>query len=226
MHLQLPPSGDPPLHLWLRAWTLLLVAPACLALVTLPAQMIAVALTLTFGLPCTTWLVIHAQHARDLPAHLPGAIKLAAGASVTVLGLVGLFFFSRTLAAGALLAYVVTFALLIKHGVRLPFGHRATTSPARAEEMSAKSVVLMPDTVRRMTDAEICRAWRHTFEALQRARGLHLRAMIVETRQLLLDEVADRHPAQVQAWLESGAHAGSGPDRFIPRGDDGRPEAA
>lgn len=225
MHLQLPPSGDPPLHLWLRAWTLLLIAPACLAVVTLPAQMIAVALTLTFGLPCTTWLVIHAQRARDLPAHLPGAVKLAAGISVTLLGLVGMFFFSRTLAAGALLAYVVTFALLIR---RSPLPHlrtRATTRPARAEEMS-KSVVLMPDTVRRMTDAEICRAWRHTFEALQRARGLHLRAMIVETRQLLLDEVADRHPAQVQAWLESGAHAGSGPDRFIPRGDDGRPEAA
>ena len=225
MHLQLPPSGDPPLHLWLRAWTLLLIAPACLAVVTLPAQMIAVALTLTFGLPCTTWLVIHAQRARDLPAHLPGAVKLAAGISVTLLGLVGMFFFSRTLAAGALLAYVVTFALLIR---RSPLPHlrtRATTRPGRAEEMS-KSVVLMPDTVRRMTDAEICRAWRHTFEALQRARGLHLRAMIVETRQLLLDEVADRHPAQVQAWLESGAHAGSGPDRFIPRGDDGRPEAA
>ena len=75
------------------------------------------------------------------------------------------------------------------------------------------------------SDAEICRAWRHTFEALQRARGLHLRAMIVETRQLLLDEVTDRYPAQVRAWLESGAHAGSGPDRFIPRGG-GHPEAA
>ncbi len=223
MHLQLPPAGDPPITLWLRVWTLLLVVPACLAIVELPMQATAVALTLTFGLPCTTWLVVHVEKARDLPAHLPRALGFAAGVSITLLGLIGLFFFSRALGGGALLAYVVTFALLVKHGSGLHVrGHRGTTP----REATTKSVVLMPDTVRRMSDAEICHAWRHTFEALQRARGLHLRTMIVETRQLLLDEVTARYPTQVQAWLDSGAHAGSDPERFIRPTDGGHPEAA
>ena len=119
--------------------------------------------------------------------------------------------------------YVATLALVIKSGSALHLrGHHGTTP----REATPKSVVLMPDTVRRMSDAEICHAWRHTFEALQRARGLHLRTMIVETRQLLLDEVTDRYPTQVQAWLDSGAHAGSDPERFIRPADGGHPEAA
>ncbi|HET7351435.1 MAG TPA: hypothetical protein VFJ28_10905 [Marmoricola sp.] len=226
MHLHFPPSSEPPLRHWLRAWALLLVVPACLAVVTLPVQAIAVALTLTFGMPCTTWLVLHVQKARDLPAHLPGALALATGVSVTILGMVGLFFFSTTLAAGALATYVVTFVLVARRSPRMRLHRGSGRKSPPAEKISTKSVVLMPDTVRRMSDAEICRAWRHTFEALQRARGLHLRTMIVETRQLLLDEVTDRHPTQVQAWLESGAHAGSGPERFIRPTDGGHPEAA
>ncbi len=84
--------------------------------------------------------------------------------------------------------------------------------------------MLTLDKVREMTDAELCHAWRHSFVSLERARGAHRRALVVQTRQLLLDEVEARHPAGLRAWLSSGARAAGGPDRFI--GGSGRPEAA
>ena len=222
MHLPLPRSVDAAVHQWLRVWALLLVAPACLALVTMPVEMIAVAITLAFGMPCTTWLVVHAQRVRDVPAHLPAALRLAAGVSVSFLGFVGLFLFSLPLGVGAFAAYAATL------GVMLARPRTRSSSRSTSRDTALTSVVLTHDTVRQMSDAAICRAWRDTFEALQRARGLHLRTLIVETRQLLLDEVADRHPVQVQAWLESGAHTAGGPERFIGpvEGSGGHPEAA
>ncbi len=236
MHLQpFRPSGSTHTPHWLRIWVLLLLAPACFALVTMPMMMAAVAITLTFGLPLGLWLALHVHDASELPAQVPGAIRLAAGMSVTGLGLVGLFAFSESLACAALAAYVVTVGLMSTWGKTSSGARpRATTAPtdktpsATHDEVEATSVVVTHELVRQMTDAELCHAWRRSFVALQRARGLHLRALVVQTRQLLLDEVEARHPAGLQAWLGSGARAAGGPDRFIgpTGGGNGHPKAA
>ncbi len=96
------------------------------------------------------------------------------------------------------------------------------------DESETTSVVVTHDVVRQMSDAELCHAWRRSFVALQRARGLRVRALVVQTRQLLLDEVEARYPAGLQAWLGSGARAAGGPDRFIgpAGGGSGHPEPA
>ena len=235
MHLQpFGPSGSTPTRLWLQFWALLLVVPACFALVTMPVTTTAVAITLTFGLPLAIGLVLRVQDTSKLPTQVPGAFGDAAVVSVTGLGLIGVFAFSAALAWAALAAYVVT-AGLSTWGTA-PSGERQgettvppdNTSSATEDEAETTGAVVTHDLVRQMTDAELCHAWRRSFVALQRARGLHLRALLVQTRQLLLDEVGARHPAGLQAWLGSGARAAGGPDRFIgPNGDGGgHPEAA
>ena len=102
-----PSGGAPPSH-WLQLWVLFLLVPACFALVTMPMTMAAVAITLTFGLPLAGWLALHLHDASEFLAQVPGAIRSAAGVSVTGLGLVGLFAFSAALAWATLAAYAVT----------------------------------------------------------------------------------------------------------------------
>ncbi len=236
MHLQpfRPPGGAPTPH-WLQFWVLLLFVPACFVLVKMPMTMAAVAIFLTFGVPLGIYLALHVRDASELPAKVPGAIRFAAGAAVTGLGIAGLFAFSATLAVAILGAYVVTVGRMYTWG-KPRSGARpgATTAPTDKtpsttdDEAEPTSIIVTYDLVRQMTDAELCHAWRRSFVALQRARGRHLRALVVQTRQLLLDEVDARHPAGLQAWLSSGARAAGGPDRFIgPTADDSdHPEAA
>lgn len=217
---------------WLQFWVLLLLVPACFALATMPVTMAAVAITLTFGLPLTTSLATHVHCARDLRAAVPGAIRFALGVSLTLLGLVGLVIFSPELALAAAAAYVVTVGLLNAWGdahAAASFAAVPETPPTSSDDPETPtSVVVTLDKVRTMTDAELCHTWRRSFVALQRARGVDLRALLVETRQLLLDEVEARHPAGLRAWLSSGARAAGGPDRFIGPADSegGHPEAA
>lgn len=236
MHLQpFRPSGGASAPHWLRLWVLLLLVPAGFALVTMPMPLAAVAITSTFGLPFAMWLAVHVHDASEFWVQVPAAIRSAAGVSVTCLGLVGLFAFSAALAWATLAAYVATVALVSTWG-NTPSGERpgTTTAPTKKapsatdEEAEPTSIVFTHDQVRQMTDAELCHAWRRSFVTLQYTRGLHLRAQVVQTRQLLLDEVDARHPAGLQAWLVSGARAAGGPDRFIgpTGGGSGHAEAA
>lgn len=233
MHLEpFRPSGGAPTPHWPQLWVLLLLVPACFALGTMSMTRAAVAITLTFGLPLAIWLALHVHVASEFPAQLRGAIRSAAGLSVAGLGLVGLFAFSAALAWATLAAYVVTVGLSTWGNTPSEARPGATTEPtdktpsATDDEAEHTSVVVTHDQVRQMTDAELCHAWRRSFVALQQARGLHLRALVVQTRQLLLDEVDARHPAGLQAWLGSGARAAGGPDRFIGPTGSGHPEAA
>jgi hypothetical protein len=212
-----------------------MLVPACLAVVTIPIATAAIAITLTFVLPLTVKLALQVHNASELRAHLPGAIRTAAGVSITSLGLVGLFAFSAALAWVTLAAYVATIGLMTMWGrtpsEAMPAAATAPTdnTPSMADDEAAPTgVVVTHDLVRQMSDAELCYAWRRSFVTLQQARGIRLRALVVQTRQLLLDELEARYPAGLQAWLGSGARAAGGPDRFIGTtgGGTGHPEAA
>ena len=236
MHLRpIRPSGWAPTPHWRLFWVLLLLVPAGFALLTMPMTMAVVAFSLTFGVPLAVWLALHVHHASEFRAQVPAAIRTGTGVSVTVLGLVGLFAFSAPLAWATLAAYVATVVVKPTWG-RTQSGARATvetlptdqTPSATEDESEHASVVVTHESVRQMSDAELCHAWRRSFVALQRVRGLRVRGLVVQTRQLLLDEFEARYPAGLQAWLGSGARAAGGPDRFIGRTGDGsgHPEAA
>ncbi len=226
------PSRPASTSYWPRIWAVLLLAPAALALVTMSPMWAAVAFNLTFGLPLALWLSLHVHEAREFPSKLPRGLRAAALVSVTGLGLIGLFMFSAPLALLTLVAYVATVGPArwpARPSTKRPEATAPSdiTPPATDGHAEPIDVVLTHDTVRAMTDAELCLAWRRSFAVLQQVQGTQLRALVVETRQLLLDEVEARHPEGLQAWLGSGARAAGGPDRFIGLdGDSGQPEAA
>jgi hypothetical protein len=72
-----------------------------------------------------------------------------------------------------------------------------------------------PAQASRLSDEELCLAWRRSFLGLERARTTVALQDVVRLRQAYLDELARRYPAGVQAWFDSGARAAGGPDRYL-----------
>jgi hypothetical protein len=65
--------------------------------------------------------------------------------------------------------------------------------------------------VRDLDDEELCLAWRRSFVRLNASDSVALRLAVVEARGDYLNELARRHPAQFDEWLNSGARAASDP---------------
>jgi hypothetical protein len=77
--------------------------------------------------------------------------------------------------------------------------------------------VLDVDAVRTLDDEALCHAWRRSFVRLESSREAARRLEVVGLRQLYLDELVRRHPAEVQEWLSSGARAAGNPLPFLVR---------
>jgi hypothetical protein len=73
------------------------------------------------------------------------------------------------------------------------------------------------DAVRTLDDEALCHAWRRSFVRLESSRGAARRLEVVGLRQLYLDELERRHPAEVHEWLSSGARAAGNPLPFLVR---------
>jgi hypothetical protein len=68
-----------------------------------------------------------------------------------------------------------------------------------------------------MDDADLCRAWRSSYVALERARSVESRMRVVAIRAIYLDELERRAGAGFQAWIGSGARAAGDPSRYLHR---------
>lgn len=65
-----------------------------------------------------------------------------------------------------------------------------------------------------LDDDQVCRLWRRTFWDLQSEPTLDEKVRLVAVRQWCLDELDRRNTAALHAWLDSGARASGGPERF------------
>lgn len=72
-----------------------------------------------------------------------------------------------------------------------------------------------------LDDVDLCLAWRRSYSLLQRTSTCAQRSAVVLTRQAYLDELAERDATAITAWLEAGARAASGPERFMQRAEPG-----
>jgi hypothetical protein len=73
------------------------------------------------------------------------------------------------------------------------------------------------DSVTTLDDEALCRAWRRSYLQLD-ASGIGSRRLaVVRLRELYLDELSRRHPAEVRQWLASGARAAGNPLPFLRR---------
>jgi hypothetical protein len=77
----------------------------------------------------------------------------------------------------------------------------------------------MPDAdgVPTLDDGALCQAWRRSYVRLEVSRAAEVRLHVVRLRQLYLDELVRRHPAEVRHWLASGARAAGNPLPFLER---------
>lgn len=111
-----------------------------------------------------------------------------------------------------------------------PSAGPATQPPAGLVEKPSAEATWVPaagcrldidaQTARTLSAGELCVEWRRSFVTLQSATSAAQRIRVVSQRQVYLDEMERRCPTGLRAWLESGARAAGGPDRFLV---DGRP---
>ena len=73
------------------------------------------------------------------------------------------------------------------------------------------------DGVPALDDGALCQAWRRSYVRLEASRAAEARLEVVRLRQVYLDELVRRHPAEVRQWLGSGARAAGNPLPFIRR---------
>lgn len=99
-------------------------------------------------------------------------------------------------------------------------GGRRRTGPAAAvveplggAEVDPADAVL--EVTDELTDADLCRAWRSSYVALDRAVEVSDKLRAVEIREVILDELERRDGAGLEAWFRSGARAAGGPDRYL-----------
>jgi hypothetical protein len=86
------------------------------------------------------------------------------------------------------------------------------TSVAADEPDQASKPHVAPDG---LSDEALCRAWRASFSALERASSPAQRLRIVDERRAYLDEIERRTAHGMAAWLASGARAAGDPSRFV-----------
>ncbi|WP_445259038.1 hypothetical protein [Nocardioides aurantiacus] len=75
---------------------------------------------------------------------------------------------------------------------------------------------------RRLATADtdtVCAAWRGSHLMLAAARSCEETLLVARVRELYLDELSRRHPAQMAAWFAAEPLAVDGPERYLP-GDD------
>jgi hypothetical protein len=93
-------------------------------------------------------------------------------------------------------------------------------SEGAAGAVSRRLVLLadLPDAgdMPALDDPGLCDAWRRSYVRLERSRGA-ARLAVVRLRELYLDELVRRHPAEVRQWLASGARAAGNPLPYLRR---------
>src|SRR3954447_12440485 len=98
----------------------------------------------------------------------------------------------------------------VAHGSR---GNTAKPAPPGPPALPAHPPPPAPPALA-MEVKEICRLWRRTFWELQTERTLDEKLRLVAVRQWCLDELDRRNTEALHAWLDSGARASGGPERF------------
>lgn len=210
---------------WAQLWALVLAAPAVLALTSMSAAMGAAAIVVTLGLAAVTMTAMTAEGVRVAPAVRATAVRFAVCTATTCLGFGGLFAYSGQSTWAIVAVYVTTAVWAL--ATRGAEAGRPAASDVHTEPTVVQPAVATPavaaDDLRDLSDAELCRAWRRSFLALMSAADPAGHEVVVLHRQALLDEMEQRDPAGLQAWLSSGARAASGPERYLGRDDPAGP---
>lgn len=68
-----------------------------------------------------------------------------------------------------------------------------------------------------LDDRQLCRLWRESFWVLNQSARPGSVLCLVAVREACLDELERRHAAALHAWLDGGARASGGPEKYLSR---------
>jgi hypothetical protein len=188
----------------------------------------AIGVLLTLGLlVLVCWLVSHL-----LPDAVPGWQSLP-----VAVGILAVWSFSRVSPPLGLLV-VMTAALSSPVVVRRVI--RSARRPTRAAPIrdaadppraaprpadeDADALLTQPEAMgplKGLDDWQLCRLWRESFWVLRKPPSPLTALCLVALREACLDELERRDATALHAWLDSGARASSGPEKYMaprPRG--------
>jgi hypothetical protein len=217
---------------WARAWTVLAAVEVGFASLQWSPLVVVLDLLAT-GTAAAVCLMLY-QDRRSPASAGPPTRRLAETArrsltiSCCVVGLCTLMIGSPPLAMLAALLAVVSSPVVVRlrtWNARLGSVPPRTGTPGQhgsADGSPAPRVSnhLQETRVEQLDDDALFRLWRRTFWQLEGQPTLDELADLVALRQTCLDELARRNPDALRAWLESGARASGGPERFWRRRQD------
>jgi hypothetical protein len=95
----------------------------------------------------------------------------------------------------------------------------------RPQDEDADSRLTQPEALgplKGLDDWQLCRLWRESFWTLSEPAPPATLLRLVALREACLDELERRDAAALHAWLDSGARASSGPEKYMapPRRGD------
>ena len=97
--------------------------------------------------------------------------------------------------------------------------HEADSTPeqARQESVDAGSLTQREamGPLKGLDDAQLCRLWRESFWVLRQPAPSATVLCLVALREACLEELERRDAAGLHAWLDSGARASGGPEKYL-----------
>ncbi|QWZ08207.1 hypothetical protein KRR39_23260 [Nocardioides panacis] len=180
------------------------------------------------------WMRVHAPSPVPVPVRRDLLVGAAVGAPLTLLvlvGLVGLGGFGGAVLLAVLLLTSPPVTRLVRS--RLAGQHPPVADRPRPDGTPVATPVAAPrrpvtcPPADGMTTAQLCRAWRVSFTALDTTLDRpEERAQVVQRRQEYLDALERRDPRGFARWIGLGPRAASNPGRYLARGTDVEPPAA
>lgn len=165
---------------------------------------------------------------RDRRRIVASSTVLTAGGTVSFIGLATLIGAPTAVLLLAIIVGGSPYSIRYCHRWLSEHGHLTSPEPQpdRAEHASrsATAPVVGPESDQApkphvapdaLSDEALCRAWRTSFSALQRASSPTQRLRIVDERRAYLDEIERRTAHGMSAWLASGPRAAGDPSRFV-----------
>lgn len=211
---------------WWSVWgTVMLLGMLLSVLVWPPSSVVVVFLLAALSAAVATTTYFRQRPDRAIPAPGLGRTSTVTGVAVgaTTVGLSAVGSLSGALLLLVLLAAGATSPWAVRVLLRNAPDPRPSPTPPREAHTHPALAPLpdrlvdsaIPSAVQRLTDADLCRAWRVSFGALSEAGTAAARARVVELRQAYLDEIDRRHPTGLATWLSSGARAAGNPSKYL-----------
>jgi hypothetical protein len=199
---------------WRVVWSVVAALGVALAVLETSAVGVLLVLALVFPLCCVVRRLV------------PDALRGPPPLTVTI-GLLALAAYGRVslpldlllvLVAGVSSPAVVRRAIGAARGpVRLA-DRETWTEPNTAGPVEEGCSLTVPESLgplRGLDDRQLCRLWRESFWALGGSGHPGSKLCVVSLREACLDELERRHAEALHAWLDSGARASSGPEKYL-----------